>query len=146
MTIMVHQVGYEADAASKKGVVTQPGSYTLKNAGGETVWQGQTGEAAADPLCGETLYPLDFGSVQTAGKYYLESAEGERSDSFVIGKDVLKGVHNAMIKALYFQRCGCALEEKYAGPYTNADCHMADSQIYGEPGQCLEARGGWHDA
>ena len=146
MTIMVNQVGYEADAASKKGVVSQPGSYTLKNAGGDTVWQGQTGEATADPLCGESLYPLDFGSVQTAGKYYLESAEGERSDSFVIGKDVLKGVHNAMIKALYFQRCGCALEEKYAGPYTHAACHMADSRIYGEPGQCFEARGGWHDA
>ena len=146
MTIMVNQVGYEADAASKKGVVSQPGSYTLKNAEGKIAWQGQTGEAVQDPLCGETLYSLDFGSVQTAGKYYLESAEGVRSDSFVIGQDVLKGVHNAMIKALYFQRCGCALEEKYAGPYTHAACHVADSQIYGEPGKCFEARGGWHDA
>ncbi len=146
MAIMVNQVGYEADAASKKGVVSQPGGYTLKNTEGEIVWQGQTGEAVQDPLCGETLYPLDFGSVRTAGKYYLENAEGLRSDSFVIGKDVLEGVHNAMIKALYFQRCGCALEEKYAGPYIHAACHMEDSQIYGEPGQCFEARGGWHDA
>lgn len=146
MAIMVNQVGYEADAASKKGVVSQPGSYILKNAEGEIIWQGQTGEAVQDPLCGETLYPLDFGSVQTAGKYYLESEKGMRSDSFVIGKDVLKGVHNAMIKALYFQRCGCALEEKYAGPYTHAACHMAYSQIYGESGKCFEARGGWHDA
>lgn len=146
MTIMVNQVGYEADAASKKAVASQSGGYVLKNAAGEVIWQGQAGDAVQDPLCGETLYPLDFGSAQTAGKYYLENEAGERSDTFEIGKDVLAGVHNAMIKALYFQRCGCALEEKYAGPYTHAACHMADSQVYGESGHSLEARGGWHDA
>lgn len=146
MAIMVNQVGYEADAASKKAVASQPGSYVLKNVGGEVVWQGQAGEAVLDPLCGETLYPLNFGSVQTAGTYYLENAGGVRSDSFAIGEDVLKGVHNAMIKALYFQRCGCALEEKYAGPYVHAACHMADSRVYGEQGKSFEARGGWHDA
>ncbi|MDE6674750.1 MAG: hypothetical protein K2K19_08055, partial [Acetatifactor sp.] len=135
MAIMVNQVGYEADAASKKVVASKPGVYVLKNTVGEVIWQGQAGEAVQDPLCGETLYPLDFGSVQTAGKYYLENGAGERSDTFEIGKDVLAGVHNAMIKALYFQRCGCALEEKYAGPYTHAACHTADSQVYGEEGR-----------
>lgn len=146
MAIMVNQVGYETDAASKKAVASQPGGYVLKNAAGEVVWQGQAEDAVQDPLCGETLYPLDFGSVQTAGKYYLENGTGERSDTFEIGKDVLSGVHNAMVKALYFQRCGCALEEKYAGPYTHAACHMADCQVYGEPEHSFEARGGWHDA
>lgn len=146
MAIMVNQVGYEADALGKKAVVSRPGSYVLKNAAGEEAWQGETGTAVQDPLCGETLYPLDFGSVRAAGKYYLEDGQGEHSDTFEIGKDVYAGVHNAMVKALYFQRCGCALEEKYAGPYIHAACHMADSRIYGEEGQTLEARGGWHDA
>lgn len=146
MAMMVNQVGYEADAPCKKAVMSQPGGYVLKNMAGETVWQGQTGEAVQDPLCGETLYPLDFGSVRTSGKYHLESSDGTCSDSFVIGKDVLKGVHNAMIKALYFQRCGCALEERYAGPYTHGACHMADSRVYGEAEHSIEVRGGWHDA
>ena len=146
MAIMVNQVGYEADAASKKAVASQPGGYVLKNAAGEVIWRGQAGEAIQDPLCGETLYPLDFGSVREKGKYYLENGAGERSDTFEIGKDVLAGVHNAMIKALYYQRCGCALEEKYAGPYTHAACHMENSQVYGEEGHSFEARGGWHDA
>lgn len=146
MAIMVNQVGYETDAVSKKAVASQPGGYVLKNAAGEVIWQGQAGEAVQDPLCGETLYPLDFGNVQAAGKYYMENGTGERSDTFEIGKDVLAGVHNAMVKALYYQRCGCALEEKYAGPYTHAACHMEDSQVYGEEGHSFEARGGWHDA
>lgn len=146
MVIMVNQVGYEMDAASKKAVVSQLGSYVLKNAAGEVIWQGQAGDAVQDPLCGETLYPLDFGSVQMAGKYYLENATGERSDTFEIGRDVLAGVHNAMVKALYYQRCGCVLEEKYAGPYTHAACHMTECQVYGEEGHSFEARGGWHDA
>lgn len=101
--------------------------------------------AIEDPLCGETLYSVDFGSVQEAGKYYLEGA-GEKSDTFAVGRDVLAGVHNAMIKALYYQRCGCALEEKYAGAYVHAACHMADSEVYGESGHMLKAQGGWHDA
>lgn len=146
MAIMVNQVGYEAAASHKLAVADTPGSYVLKNAAGEVLWQGRTGEAVQDPLCGETLYPLDFGSVQTPGKYVLEDAQGAGSDAFEIGRDVLAGVHNAMIKALYFQRCGCALEERYAGPYVHGACHTADSQIYGEEGQTLKARGGWHDA
>ncbi len=146
MAIMVNQVGYEAYADSKKAVVSQPGIYVLKNTEGEVIWQGQAGEGVQDPLCGETLYPLDFGSAQETGMYYLESAAGERSDSFEIGWDVLAEVHNAMVKALYYQRCGCALEEEYAGPYTHGACHMADCQVYGEEGHSFEARGGWHDA
>lgn len=146
MAIMVNQVGYEAAASHKKAVADRPGSYVLKNAAGEVLWQGQTGEAVSDPLCGETLYPLDFGSVGTPGKYHLESVGGEKSDTFAIDRDVLAGVHNAMIKALYFQRCGCALEEKYAGPYVHAACHTQDSEVYGEPGHTLKAQGGWHDA
>lgn len=146
MAIMVNQVGYEAAASHKKAVADRPGSYALKNAAGEVLWQGQTGEAVSDPLCGETLYPLDFGSVGAPGKYHLESADGEKSDTFAIDRDVLAGVHNAMIKALYFQRCGCALEEKYAGPYVHAACHTQDSEVYGEPGHMLKAQGGWHDA
>ncbi len=146
MKIMVNQVGYELSAPGKKAVADQPGIYVLRNAAGERVWQGQAGAAVEDPLCGETLYPLDFGEVQTAGKYRLEGADGTLSDSFSIGKDVLADVHNAMIKALYFQRCGCALEEKYAGPYVHAACHMADSEVYGEEGHTFDARGGWHDA
>ena len=108
MAIMVNQVGYEAYADSKKAVVSQPGIYVLKNTEGEVIWQGQAGEGVQDPLCGETLYPLDFGSAQETGMYYLESAAGDRSDSFEIGWDVLAEVHNAMVKALYYQRCGCA--------------------------------------
>lgn len=146
MAIMVNQVGYEAAASHKKAVADRPGNYVLKNPAGEIFWQGQAGEPVCDPLCGETLYPLDFGEVQTMGKYFLEDAQGARSDAFEIGRDVLAGVHNAMIKALYFQRCGCALEEKYAGPYIHAACHTEDSQVHGEEGHILKAQGGWHDA
>lgn len=146
MAMMVNQVGYEAMACRKKAVVNRPGSYVLKNAAGAILWQGQTGVAVSDSLCGETLYPLDFGSVHTPGKYYLESFDGDKSDTFTIDRDVLEGVHNAMIKALYFQRCGCALEEKYAGPYIHAACHTEDSEVYGEPGHMIKAQGGWHDA
>lgn len=146
MAIMVNQVGYELSAPSKKAVAARPGNYVLKNTAGVQIWQGEAGEELQDPLCGERLYPLDFGSVQTSGKFYLEGPDGEKSDTFAIEKDVFNEVHNAMIKALYFQRCGCALEEKYAGPYVHAACHMSDSEVYGESGKPFDARGGWHDA
>ncbi len=147
--IMLNQVGYNTKQ-KKEAVVTFPGAYEVKNAKGETVLNVGTKEGIQDPLCRETLYKLDFSKVTEAGTYKLVSQYGEESYSFVVGEDVYAEVHNAMIKALYFQRCGCALEEKYAGKFKHAACHMDWVCRWEEKGddkvEKFEACGGWHDA
>jgi len=143
--IMLNQVGYTLNQ-SKIAVVTTPGAYQVKNDKGEVVLNLGTKAAVQDPLCRETLYKLDFSKVTVPGSYKLVSQYNEESYSFVVGEDVYADVHNAMIKALYFQRCGCALEEKYAGVFKHAVCHKDMVSLWGDKAQKFECMGGWHDA
>ena len=143
--IMLNQVGYDLKQ-SKRAVVTEAGTYQVINSQGEVVAKAQTGEAIPDPLCGETLYKLDFSAVCEPDTYKLVSQNGEASYSFAIGEDIYEKVHNAMIKALYFQRCGCALEEKYAGKFKHAACHMDMVSLWEDKEKKFECLGGWHDA
>ena len=50
------------------------------------------------------------------------------------------------MKAFYFQRCGCALEEKYAGMWTHEKCHSAPAVLWEDHSVKLDVTGGWHDA
>ena len=143
--IMLNQVGYNTKQ-TKCAVVTEPGVYQVINSEGQVVLNVATKAGIHDPLCRETLYKLDFSKVNMPGTYKLVSQEGEESYSFMIGEDVYAKVHNAMIKALYFQRCGCALEEKYAGKFKHATCHMDMVKVWDNKDEKFECLGGWHDA
>ena len=143
--IMLNQVGYNVNQP-KYAVVTTPGAYQVKNEKGDVVLNLGTREAVQDPLCRETLYKLDFSKVTEPGTYKLVSQCEEQSYSFVVGEDVYADVHNAMIKALYFQRCGCALDEKYAGVFKHAACHMDMVSLWSDKEKKFECLGGWHDA
>lgn len=161
MSIYVNQVGYETVGYAKNAVVTNPGTYELVDAEGTVVWSGKTlgfqedgklsaeGKALADPLAGENVYVLDFTETVSEGQYVLvgpKEESPETSDHFVIKKRIFSDVHDAMIKAFYYQRCGCALDPKYAGMYHHKACHTAPSVVWGEPGKIKTALGGWHDA
>lgn len=143
--IMLNQVGYNKEQA-KYAVVTKAGAYEVINSKKEVVLKVETGESIQDPLCGETLYKLDFSKVSEPDTYKLTAQDGEESYSFAVGEDVYAKVHNAMIKALYFQRCGCAVEEKYAGKFKHAACHMDMVSLWADKEKKFECLGGWHDA
>ncbi len=143
--MMLNQVGYNRNQ-KKVAVVKVPGSYQIKDEQGKVVTGVGTKEGIHDPLCRESLYKLDFTKLQKPGKYTLVHPFVGECGSFVVGEDVYREAHNAMIKALYFQRCGCALEEKYAGVYKHEECHMDKVQVWSDRSIEFEAIGGWHDA
>ena len=142
---MFSQVGYNAKQR-KVAVVMMPGSYQIKDEQGKIVTSVGTREAIHDPLSRESLYKLDFSKVTKPGTYQLVHPFMGECGSFAVGEDVYREAHNAMIKALYFQRCGCALEEKYAGVYKHEACHLDKVQVWSDRSIEFEATGGWHDA
>lgn len=167
MAIYVNQVGYDIRDRHKTAVVHFQGNYCVRKENGNIVWTGKSlgfdekgevseqGKAMADPLSLEELYLLDFADIKENGTYYVEGpmdgsdagrGSMERSVTFHIGHRTMQDVHEAMIKALYYQRCGIALDEKYAGPYKHKKCHMEPSVVWGEPDKIMDATGGWHDA
>ncbi len=143
--VMLNQVGYNINQ-EKIAVVQWPGKYEVKNEKGEVVLRTGTKAGLQDPLTGETLYTVDFSRLTTPGVYQLVFEYGDTSCHFTIGEDVYKDVHNAMIKALYFQRCGCSLEEKHAGKFKHAACHMDMVSVWTDKEKRFECLGGWHDA
>lgn len=143
--MLLNQMGYLVNQ-KKIAVVKVPGPYQVKNEQGKVVFNTGTREAIHDPLCRESLYRVDFSGLNIPGKYKLVHPFAGESYSFLIGEDVYADAHNAMLKALYFQRCGCALEEKYAGVYTHAACHSDKVRVWSDRNKEFECTGGWHDA
>lgn len=152
MGIYVNQVGYMPNAA-KVAISTFPCNFQLiRAADQQCIMDGTTTEAGFDHCSGETVYQIDFSSVTEPGTYYLLAGNLEKSHTFVIDRHVYRSLKNTLLKAFYYQRCGCALEEAHAGPYTHEACHTApaifleDYQNKAECPQSFDMTGGWHDA
>ena len=146
--IAVNQIAYGVND-SKVAVVRNDikGVYYLCNADtNEVVFKAEPSQRKFDATNAVYVRHFDFSAVKECGKYYISTPEGI-SYTFEISKEPYRKVTNAMIKALYFQRCGMDLEEKYAGPYTHKACHNLPAYLLTNPDVVIEdVSGGWHDA
>ena len=156
--IRVNMMGY-LPGLSKNVVVLSDDDLTVFDDQGNEVKSFKNLNLKFDDASGDNVTSIDLGDLPE-GKYLLKSGDTERKIS--VQKKAYSDVTNALIKGLYYQRCGCALEEKYAGIYTHAACHTApaiewdDSIMYvSENGVCFKEGaeplkktviGGWHDA
>lgn len=151
MGIYLNQVGYLCHA-KKVATATKAGIYQVLDAcSGQVLCEVEAVAKGFDEAAGEETFEVDFSAVTKEGKYYLAGAD-EKSHSFEVAVQPYRVLHKDLMKALYFQRCGCALEEKYAGVYTHAACHtkpvvlLEDYVAKTENPQTFDMCGGWHDA
>ena len=155
MGIYVNQVGY-VTGGKKVAAANVNGYFQLFNADTDEmikeVFASYKGEDAAS---GDEIWQIDFSEVKEEGNYYILDADTgtkERSDTFRIADDVYEELQKALVKALYYQRCGCGLDEKYAGIYKHAVCHkepailLQDYVNHTKDPKTYELCGGWHDA
>lgn len=169
MAIYCNQVGY-FPKGRKTAVMTVGGHYQVlrvedgsENGGGtyrmagsavdgaenspaRVVMDGEARDMGVDEASGDHVYAADFSGIEQAGIYYVRNDAGDASHRFRIGEDIYRKLQLDMAKALYYQRCGCELEEKYAGVYTHPCCHMGDAVLWADRSVAKEVRGGWHDA
>ena len=152
MRIYTNQVGY-CKSAKKIAVVTAPCEFEVVNAGtGKTVLSGKSGDAVFDEAAGEKVCRIDFSRLEEEGKYYIQTGDKARSHVFEISGKPYRQLHLDMLKAFYFQRCGCALESKYAGKYTHGACHTERAIFLDDyinkmkAPKSFDMTGGWHDA
>lgn len=152
MGIFINQVGYQNDAV-KRATCLCGGNYKVINkSSGETAYEGCAVSKGFDETSGDACFIFDFSELKKDGEYYITDGAGNSSDTFAIGRDVYINLQAALLKCLYFQRCGCTLEEKYAGVYKHACCHtgtaimLEDYLAKNENAAEYEMTGGWHDA
>lgn len=148
MAIYCNQIGYLPQ--SRKTAVMTAGEHfrviRVEGASEQEVLEGTARDAGPDKASGDHVHVADFSKISQDGVYYVQSDAGEKSHRFSIGRDIYRALQRDMTKALYYQRCGCALEAKHAGEYTHPCCHMDDAVLWTDRSVAKEVKGGWHDA
>ena len=156
MSIHFNQTGYDP-RFPKKAVITGRGENCMileerdfdalhKPEGKKQV---KLSPAVFDEASGDTVRIADFSDVTKPGKYFLFS-DGEAANISIKEKP-FRILNNALVKAFYYQRCGCELKEKHAGVYRHGVCHTGKAVLVNDDGKIdsdtvIECSGGWHDA
>jgi len=157
MSIHYNQTGYEP-GLPKKAVITGKGNNcVVLNERDMGAWTPQAGgkndyvlsEPFYDEASGDTARILDFSKITLPGRYFIFS-DGQQV-TVKIKEKPYRELCNALIKGFYYQRCGCELFEKHAGPYSHGACHLGKAVLVKDSGEIdpntvIECAGGWHDA
>ncbi|TWV12449.1 cellulase [Bacteroidaceae bacterium HV4-6-C5C] len=108
---------------------------------GRIAFKGKGVSANAGRWGMKQAFRLNFSSLSTHGKYYIE-CNGSRSPQFRIDPEVWEGTADFVLNYMRQQRCGY-------NPYLDTLCHQHDGYIVDHPtreGEKVDVRGGWHDA
>jgi len=144
--IHINQIGYRPKDRKIAVINGKGGVFNLVDEKDIIIFSGEATGGEFDELSGDSVFYGDFTSVEVPGTYYISMQEYGRSFYFEIKEKVYKDIKNAMLKGMYYQRCGMELEEKYAGPWKHCACHITDGKVYENQEKVLNGDGGWHDA
>jgi endoglucanase len=145
--IHINQIGYRTKDKKVAIINGRDSEFSIiDEESGTEVLSGRTEGGAYDEASGDTVYYADFSSIQGPGTYYLRIRDFGRSYSFKVGDNIYGDIKRSLLKAFYYQRCGIELEEKHAGLWRHAACHLNNGHVYGHKGKMLDGTGGWHDA
>ena len=152
MGIYVNQIGYPTNS-EKVAVSTSACNFQIiRTSDQRCVFDGVASNTGMDASSDDNIWQIDFSALKESGTYYILSGKGEKSSVFSIGRNIYGPLKNDVMKAFYFQRCGCALTEEHAGLYTHDACHTAPAILYEDFARhtkeplSFDMTGGWHDA
>lgn len=143
--IFVNQAGYTEDGIKKAVIPFECDEFQVTDSSGNCRYTGKVKYFGKDESSGDSVYTADFTDFREAGEYRI-NAYGKVSAVFRIGGDVYDKVFQDTSKAFYYLRCGCELEEKYAGIYHHGICHRSPALLWSDHSTSLDVLGGWHDA
>ena len=146
--IVVNQVGFlpEMKKTAVFGSKCRDNEFEVVNSSDDrAVYTGKIGAEKYDPYSGENVRCGDFSAVAQEGCYYIRTLSCGKSHSFTIAQDVYNNLITDMVRMMYLQRCGTALDEKHAGVFAHTPCHTEMAYVYGT-NIGIDVSGGWHDA
>src|SRR6187549_758945 len=109
---------------------------------------------SADPASGDNVYQGVFTTLTAPGEYLVRVPGVGDSHSFLVHAAVYDDLYRKLLKGLYYQRCGTAIDAAHGGDWTHDACHDEAGGIAsydwsttgGAPGGYRNTIGGWHDA
>ncbi len=140
--IRINQNGYAASLPVQVAVL-ETGTLIVSNETGDLLKTIDIDTPVIDEASGDRVSTIDLG-ILPEGRYFLEYAGEKRTVS--VSADPWRQVTDALIKGLYYQRCGCELTEKHAGRFMHPACHTAPAVLWDDKDVIRTVTGGWHDA
>ena len=140
--IRINQTGYMTALPVLVGVLSE-GSLQVKDSKGSVVIEKKDIKPEFDASSGDNVALVNLG-ILPEGEYNLISGACERK--ITVSDKAYDAVTGALIKGLYYQRCGCGLKEEHAGIYAHPACHTAECTEWEDRSIKKKVLGGWHDA
>lgn len=143
--VYVNQRGYLTDSTKYAVIPYKAERFEVIDAENKSVFSGVPVYFGYDEASGDEIYRADFSKLNVVGKYKIR-VNDNASAGFEIGKDIYSSVCRDTLHAFYYLRCGCELEEKWAGKYVHGKCHSENAVLWENPEISADVSGGWHDA
>ncbi|GAA1584500.1 glycoside hydrolase family 9 protein [Kribbella sancticallisti] len=157
--VRVNQLGYLPDGPKRATYVTDqttPLDWNLLDAADRVVAQGKTKPFGADPMAGQNVHKIDFGTYRGSGQGYRLAVGTDRSEPFDAAGDLYRDLRRDALEYFYNNRSGIPIEAQYVGADRARDAghvgvapNKGDTSVPCFPGTCtysLDVRGGWYDA
>lgn len=149
VSLHVNQVGF-IPSQQKEVVLTtnQSHAFTVTRVDtNEVVLTGDSGAPLVWPLAGESAAIIDVSAITQEGHYRLALNDNDTSVSFTVRENAYSDIHDAAIKAYYFNRAGQALDPAFAGKWHRPSGHPDNQAILLDNSSVSRAsEKGWYDA
>jgi endoglucanase len=154
--IKLNQIGFLPNN-SKVAVVPADGKKTFEIIDANTkkvMYSGQLSSPKNWEYSQENVRLADFSAVTRPGNYRLRVAGIDSDVELNISQDAFVEIHDAALKAYYYNRASTALEEKYASPWhrkaghldTQVKVHTSAADKMRPAGTVISSPKGWYDA
>ena len=144
--IYINQSGYFTGGTKRAVTINPAENFDILDNSGKVVFSGSVKHFGFDECSGDDVYTADFSELAEQGTFTIRTDSGDISERFEIGANAYNNLFNDVSKAFYYLRCGCGLDEKYAGIYRHGKCHCTKAVLWEDNSVEIEANGGWHDA
>ena len=140
--IRINQTGYSDTLPTHVAVLS--GNLMTLSKDGNLQASAQIETPETDESSGDKVTVVNLGML-SEGEYSVQCGE-EYARHITVKKNPWKDVTNALIKGLYYQRCGCELKVEHAGRFTHPACHTAPASEWENKSVKKLVTGGWNDA
>ena len=140
--IRINQTGY-SDSLPVQVAVLSDDPLFLCDKTGSPIRTYKHPRVSPDESSGDKVSLINLGILK-AGDYIFE-CNGEKR-KVTVSSSPWRKVTDALIKGLYYQRCGCELLPEHAGKFVHPPCHTAMASEWENKSCKRFVTGGWHDA
>ncbi len=140
--IRINQTGYSDTLPTHVAVLS--GNLMTLSKDGNLQASAQIETPETDESSGDKVTVINLG-ILSEGEYSVQCGE-KYARHITVKKNPWKDVTTALIKGLYYQRCGCELKPEHAGRFTHPACHTAPASEWENKSVKKLVTGGWHDA